>query len=46
MTGTPNYHWTSYPDRGCNCVVCDSEQEPTKYVCTVCGLAQRYTSPK
>jgi len=28
-----------YPDRGDNCVVCDSRLEPTRYICTVCSLA-------
>ncbi len=34
-----------YPDRGNNCVVCDSWMEFDKFVCTFCMLAQRYKTP-
>lgn len=29
----------NYPDRGDNCLVCDSTLEPDKFVCTFCELS-------
>lgn len=31
-----------YPDRGDNCVVCDSTLEFDRYICTTCSLAERF----
>ncbi|WP_324757071.1 hypothetical protein [Haloarcula montana] len=37
ITSDPSY--ANYPDRGDNCVVCDSTIEPTKYLCSFCEAA-------
>ncbi|WEL29864.1 hypothetical protein HBNXHx_1758 [Haloferax volcanii] len=43
MSATSDNTIYRYPDRGNNCVECDSTTEPDKYICTVCLLAGQFS---